>query len=729
MKTSISKRWRKLGTLVLIAALLIFNVPLTAFAAGIDTFQQFANTDLEWINGNVNQNKSHYVEGMANPQRAIVRGLTNVSQSITFAYQFTKGGQYAYDFVTSWDQAMDLADHVGGQTWQDSWKWIGTDQAFWTAPTASHYSVGIPDSDPHATPDRIATFEGALGYGNRTIDIYANGTLINPRITIDSTLYGSTASDSQVYWTLLWDGGTATDIMVLYAGHIAIGLDFPSTNIGWGSGMGAGGISGSPYHQMIKAATEFTPGSQDNQMSAAAIDLKSGISGYKWHDEDADGVWDADEDPLSGWTIWVDYNSDGIPDATDVTDSNGFYELYFTLPSQSATSVRVYENLQAGWRQTYPAAGYHETTVTPGYATEDINFGNTERLVDKTVRKVWNDGDNQDGLRPASVSVQLKANGTDVGSPVTLNAGNSWSHTWTGLPEYSGGVLINYTIVESPVPTGYSAGYSIDDGEFVVTNTHVPETTSVSVRKVWNDGDNQDGIRPASVSVQLKANGSNVGSPVTLDADNSWSHTWTGLPKYAGTTTPIAYTVVETPVPAGYTVGYSTDETGHVITNTHVPETTSVSVRKVWNDGDNQDGIRPASVSVQLKEDGVAVGAPVTLDADNSWSHTWTGLPKYAGTTTPIVYTVEETPVPAGYTVGYSTDETGHVITNTHVPETTSVSVRKVWNDADNQDGIRPASVSVQLKAGGIAVGSPVTLDADNSWSHTWTGLPKYAGT
>ncbi len=72
----------------------------------------------------------------------------------------------------------------------------------------------------------------------------------------------------------------------------------------------------------------------------------------------------------------------------------------------------------------------------------------------------------------------------------------------------------------------------------------------LGTRKVWNDADNQDGIRLGQRQ-QLKANGSDVGSPVTLDADNLWSHTWTGLPKYAGTTTPIAYTVVETPVPAG----------------------------------------------------------------------------------------------------------------------------------------------------------------------------------
>ena len=48
------------------------------------------------------------------------------------------------------------------------------------------------------------------------------------------------------------------------------------------------------------------------------------------------------------------------------------------------------------------------------------------------------------------------------------------------------------------------------------------------------------------------------------------------------------------------------------------PEETSVSVKKVWNDSNNQDGIRPDSVTVQLYADGKASGAPVDLNAANN---------------------------------------------------------------------------------------------------------------
>ncbi|MFR5149640.1 MAG: Cna B-type domain-containing protein [Ruminococcus sp.] len=55
----------------------------------------------------------------------------------------------------------------------------------------------------------------------------------------------------------------------------------------------------------------------------------------------------------------------------------------------------------------------------------------------------------------------------------------------------------------------------------------------------------------------------------------------------------------------------SVDGTVTTPTNTYAPEETSVSVRKVWDDSSNQDGIRPASVTVQLYADGKANGAPV----------------------------------------------------------------------------------------------------------------------
>ena len=105
---------------------------------------------------------------MSVPQRLIITDLPNsTSHSVTFSYQFTKSGKYAYDFLTSWDQAVELAADYG-QVWNDNWRWIGTSEGIWT----SHEVVNLP-SDPHAGVPRINEFENVKGYGARTIDLYA----------------------------------------------------------------------------------------------------------------------------------------------------------------------------------------------------------------------------------------------------------------------------------------------------------------------------------------------------------------------------------------------------------------------------------------------------------------------------------------------------------------------------------------------------------------------------
>lgn len=56
-------------------------------------------------------------------------------------------------------------------------------------------------------------------------------------------------------------------------------------------------------------------------------------------------------------------------------------------------------------------------------------------------------------------------------------------------------------------------------------------------------------------------------------------------------------------------------------------------------------------------------------------------------------------------------------------PEPVDVHVEKIWDDAGNQDGKRPADIQVQLYADGEKSGEPVTLNEGNGWSHTWREL------
>ncbi len=349
-------------------------------------FRQFANKlgSEQWIGGIVNQQKADYSEGMSVPQRLVLRGVASTGSShyVEFKHQYTKQGKYAYDFITSWDQAVSAANRIGGQTWPQSWKWMGMDPPIVDSLDDHYVDVPIPGNG-HATA-RENAYTGALGYGGRTLRVYSSQPITNVRVTVDRPIEGSTSGDSFLYFKVSWDG-VADRVMILYAAHVAVGLDpsLPPSGIGWGAGMGASAISGGPYHNMLSQSTEWrgTP-SEDNQLMASAVKVMSGITGMKFNDLDGDGVYppETGESGIGGWQIWADLNNDGDFDAgidpTVTTNADGTYGLYFYLPNQQATSVRVYETPQAGWRQTYPKSLHHVVPVALAAVTAGVDFGN-----------------------------------------------------------------------------------------------------------------------------------------------------------------------------------------------------------------------------------------------------------------------------------------------------------------------------------------------------------------
>ncbi len=77
------------------------------------------------------------------------------------------------------------------------------------------------------------------------------------------------------------------------------------------------------------------------------------IRGSKWHDLNEDGVWDANEPALEGWTIYLDENQNGEFDSGEtfvVTGPDGSY-VFASLPPGT---YFVGEVMQSGWAQTFP---------------------------------------------------------------------------------------------------------------------------------------------------------------------------------------------------------------------------------------------------------------------------------------------------------------------------------------------------------------------------------------
>ncbi|MBP5204480.1 Cna B-type domain-containing protein, partial [bacterium] len=283
--------------------------------------------------------------------------------------------------------------------------------------------------------------------------------------------------------------------------------------------------------------------------------------------------------------------------------------------------------------------------------------------------------------------------------------------------------ITNQTVEGEVKITNFAYGYTYNNKNVL---------TEVTVVKEWSDNNNNDGARPTSVRVQLYKDNVAYRDPITLSDDNDWTYTWTELPQYSNGENKAVYTVRE--LVEGLIKGLNTIENkeegyyyysvdgsqadGYVITNEYIPQTTSVTVSKIWDDNNNQDGKRPESIVVTLSN-----GDTVTLSDANNWSATIDNLPVYANGEK-ITYTWDEGTIAEYNLTDTTVDETGYVttLTNTHVPETTSVTVSKIWDDNNNQDGKRPESIVVTLSNG-----DTVTLSDANNWSATIDNLPVYA--
>ena len=209
-----------------------------------------------------------------------------------------------------------------------------------------------------------------------------------------------------------------------------------------------------------------------------------------------------------------------------------------------------------------------------------------------------------------------------------------------------------------------------------VTNTHIPEVTELNVTKVWNDSDNQDGIRPNNVTVYLFANGVKI-NETNLTEANGWKFTFPDLDVYKEGKV-INYTIAEVSV-EGYTVEI-TNGTAYLwtVTNTHIPEVTELNVTKVWNDSGNRDGLRPSNVTVYLYANGKLINSTNLTEA-NDWKHTFPDLDVYENGKV-INYTIGEVSVD-NYTVAITNDTAYNwTVTNTHI-SIPNMTVQKIAND------------------------------------------------
>jgi autotransporter-associated beta strand protein len=398
--------------------------------------------------------------------------------------------------------------------------------------------------------------------------------------------------------------------------------------------------------------------------------LNGGIQGVAWNDTNRNGVRDRtvtgdfSEPGLSGWTVFLDRDGDGVRGPTEpseTTDTSGHYAFV----DLQVGRYEVREILPTGWETAIGFADSVSVRVFSGTHAVAPDFANIDTVatLPATVRgTIWNDADcngirvaGEGGLAGRSVFVDLDGDGLlDAGEPSAISAADG-GYSLLGIAPGSVSIVAAGTAGSQPTsPVSRVRVLSPKNGDVVagIDFGFTPIRDAELAGMVFLDA-NANGIRDAGerglagIAVYLDTNGNAVadaGEPRTstsvdhfytpsVDEAGMWSCTHLAAGDYAVridlpamlSATPLAQTAHAITLAAGEARGG--------ITTAAVPRPTLIrGVAFDDADGDlvkdpGESGHAGGTVFVDLDRDDLLDDAEprTTTAADGGYS--FTGLP------------------------------------------------------------------------------------------------------
>lgn len=464
------------------------------------------------------------------------------------------------------------------------------------------------------------------------------------------------------------------------------------------TGVPAGNVS---LYEVVESGWSPTPGFTDHQTvqvrdgrevrakfpNVTAPITTGRVSGSIFEDNNENGVDDPGEHGISGWTVFVDTNLDGLFTAgepTSVSDADGNY----SITGVPAGAARVYEVPLGGLQPTvgglFPLDGalpYRDVTIVAGGSTR-LDFGNLIPQVGTIQGTVWNDT-NGDGSQTAgetaaanrTVFLDLNANGTpDVGEPSRLtDANGQYSfvniHTGTyGVTE----ILPEGWITATGRPSVVTRTVAVN-GLYVVDYYNLIPVAGTVSGTVWNDvnanaaiGAGELGLGGWTVYIDKNSNGLlDATEPQTTTADDG---------SYSITNVNYGFETIRTILPANWEATNSAsgaitihllngeDRTG---VNLGAREKIGTIQGTVWNDangdrlrGATEAGLADWTVYIDLNQDGIQQASEPSALTDAAGAYQFTRVPSGG-------YWVREV-VPAGWinSIGKASSIFTNVTTN-----------------------------------------------------------------
>lgn len=316
---------------------------------------------------------------------------------------------------------------------------------------------------------------------------------------------------------------------------------------------------------------------------------------------------------------------------TDLPNGKAGKPIYYYVKETAYTYGGNTYTLQddGSYKSGSDLGGYlpiYQNNAANGDATVQIQ--NTQRLM---LKKVWKDINNED-MNPLSSSVDVMVYGIKVDAagnetkealfetPVTLGDTNSWQLDITNLiGDKNLSVYKRFEVTETDVDTSnmvISCVFNLNQntGEIIVTNKSTqPTDASVTVQKAWSDGETLHASESVQVSLYqstkalpanteltaawITANATKMTDAkytVSLNKDNEWTYTWTGLSLKNESEQPYYYYVLED-LPNStvankdkYTATYtkSSNSTAYKTNYTITNSRSAITVQKQWYDED-----------------------------------------------------------------------------------------------------------------------------------------------
>ncbi len=444
------------------------------------------------------------------------------------------------------------------------------------------------------------------------------------------------------------------------------------------------------------------------------------------------------------------------PDNVEIPEDAAVIDLLVTYTDGTTNTIQLTADNKYKYEETVSAnkniQTVSEQTTLDGYTPSySITENGTKAVVTNSYTKItatsikvvktW-EGDGPTSAVKVSLWQQSSkgGNATQYGETVTLDEDCDWQYLWEDLPQSEGNgsstVTYTYAVQEESIPTNYTSSitYAYDSTQTVatITNTYdsncadedyyianVLQTEQLTINKIWKDNGNEDELRPDDLVVNVD------GMKFTLypNGTDKWTSTVT-VPKKEN------YSASEdlTGENGQYyeqegDADVSDTSSGKSITFTNRLKTKSISVHKVWNDGDIES--RPESIQFKLQykkvessdafvdydvdnEDGIYTLTEADKDTDTdgtSWTKVINNLP--------AIYefdVVEVSDTTTKYLTDVSHSEDRNTFTITNTLKWSAKKVSESWNSKDKESkGLSGAEFELIQGENVLAIGTSST--------------------